>query len=97
MSQDPDMHPFLALRTGAPVNSGGYSNAKVDALIDQGRGEPDPAKRAAIYRQMQEILYDDAPWVFICNWKQNAVSSSAVKGFELHPSFTARFYKTYKA
>jgi peptide/nickel transport system substrate-binding protein len=97
MSQDPDMHPFLALRTGAPVNSGGYSNAKVDALIDQGRGEPDPAKRAAIYRQMQEILYDDAPWVFICNWKQNAVSSSAVKGFELHPSFTTRFYKTYKA
>jgi peptide/nickel transport system substrate-binding protein len=78
------------------VNSGGYSNPKVDALIDQGRAESDPAKRAAIYKQMQEILYDDAPWVFICNWKQNAVSSAAVKGFELHPSFTTRFYKTYK-
>jgi len=96
MTQDPDMHPFLALKTGAPVNSGGYSNAKVDALIDQGRSEADPAKRAAIYKEMQEILYKDAPWVYICNWKQNAVSTAAVKDFELHPSFMTRFYKTSK-
>ena len=96
MTQDPDMHPFLALRTGAPVNSGGFSDPKVDALIDQGRTETDPVKRAAIYKQMQELLYDDAPWVFVANWIQNAVSSASVKGFELHPSFTTRFYKTYK-
>ena len=96
MTQDPDMHPFLALRTGAPVNSGGFSDPKVDALIDQGRAETDPVKRAAIYKQMQELVYTDAPWVFIANWKQNAVSTVQVKGFELHPSFTTPFYKTYK-
>lgn len=97
MTQDPDMHPFLALRTGAPVNSGGFSDPKVDALIDEGRREADPAKRAVTYKQMQELLYDDAPWVFVANWKQNAVFSVHVKGFELHPSFTTRFYATYKA
>ena len=97
MTQDPDMHPFLALRTGAPVNSGRYSNPKVDALIDAARAEPDPAKRAALYKQMQDILADDAPWVFVCNWKQNAVSTAAVKGFKLHPSFTTRFWDTSKA
>jgi peptide/nickel transport system substrate-binding protein len=68
----------------------------VDELIDAGRAESDPAKRAAIYKQLQEIVADDAPWVFIANWKQNAVSSASVKGFELHPSFTTRFYKVYK-
>ena len=97
MTQDPDMHPFLALRTGAPVNSGRYSNPKVDALIDAARAEPDIAKRGVLYKQMQEILADDAPWVFIANWKQNAVSSAAVKGFQLHPSFTTRFWDTSKA
>ena len=97
MTQDPDMHPFLALRTGAPVNSGRYSNPKVDALIDAARAEPDPAKRAALYKKMQDILADDAPWVFVCNWKQNAVSTAAVKGFKLHPSFTTRFWDTSKA
>ncbi len=97
MTQDPDMHPFLALRTGAPVNSGRYSNPKVDALIDAARTEPDTAKRGALYKQMQDLLADDAPWVFVCNWKQNAVSTAAVKGFKLHPSFTTRFWDTSKA
>jgi len=97
MTQDPDMHPALALRTGAAVNSGGFSNPKVDALIDSGRAETDPVKRAAIYKELQDIVYDEAPWVFIANWKQNAVSSTHVKGFELHPSFTTRFYGTSKA
>ena len=97
MTQDPDMHPALALRTGAAVNSGGYSNPKVDALIDQGRTETDRAKRAVVYKQLQDVVYDDAPWVFVANWKQNAVSSAHVKGFELHPSFTTRFYGTSKA
>jgi peptide/nickel transport system substrate-binding protein len=97
MTQDPDMHPFLALRTGAPVNSGGFSSAKVDALIDQGRAEQDQAKRAALYKELQRVVYDEAPWVFIANWKQNAVSSARVQGFALHPSFTTRFYTTRKA
>ena len=97
MTQDPDMHPALALRTGAAVNSGGYSNPKVDALIDAGRTETDRDKRAGIYRQLQDIVYDDAPWVYVANWKQNAVSSARVKGFQLHPSFTTPFYGTSKA
>src|SRR5260370_42423368 len=96
MTQDPDMHPALARRAGGAVNSGRYSNPKVDELIDAGRVEADLVKRAAIYKQLQEIVADDAPWVFIANWKQNAVSSASVKGFDLHPSFTTRFYKAYK-
>ena len=36
---------------------------------------------------MQEIVYDDAPWAFIANWKQNAATSDRVSGFKLQPSF----------
>ena len=97
MTTDPDMHPSLALRTGAAVNSGYYSNPEVDALIDAGRTETDQAKRAVIYKKLQEVVFDDAPWVFVCNWKQNAVAAASVKGFFLMPSFGTRFDQAYKA
>jgi len=96
MSQDPDMHPSLTLRTDSAINSGRYKNPEVDKLLTEGRTETDPLKRAAIYKKFQDIVYQDAPWVFIVNWKQNAVSGANVKGFRLHPSFTTRLWEVRK-
>lgn len=92
MTNDPDTLPFLALRTGAwpdkgGFNSGYYSNPKVDALLEAARGSTDQAERARLYKEMQTIVHDDAPWAFIANWKQNAATADAVSGFELQPSF----------
>ena len=92
MTNDPDTLPYLALRSDAfpsegGFNSGYYSNPKVDELLEAARRETDQAKRAALYKRMQEIVHDDAPWAFIANWKQNAVTSARVEGFELQPSF----------
>jgi peptide/nickel transport system substrate-binding protein len=92
MTNDPDTLPYLALRTGAfpdkgGFNSGYYSNPKVDELLEKARTSTDQAERAKLYKAMQEIVYDDAPWAFIANWKQNAVATSAVGGFKLQPSF----------
>ena len=97
MTTDPDMHPSLALRTGSAVNWGGYSNADVDKLIDAGRQEGDTAKRAEIYKQLQRVVHDDAPWVFVCHWKQNAVAVADVKDWTLMPSFGTRFQEAMKA
>ena len=36
---------------------------------------------------MQVIVQEDAPWVFVANWKQNAVTSDRVENFALQPSF----------
>ncbi len=92
MTNDPDTLPFLALRTAAwpeegGFNSGYYSNPKVDELLDAARASTDQAERARLYKEMQVIVQEDAPWVFVANWKQNAVSTAAVEGFELEPSF----------
>ena len=97
MTQDPDMHPSLALRSEAAVNDGGYSNPEVDRLIDAGRTETDQGKRAEIYKQLQRVVHEDAPWGFVCHWKQNAVAAANVKDYELMPSFSTRFEQTYKA
>ncbi|MGR3724327.1 ABC transporter substrate-binding protein [Abyssibius alkaniclasticus] len=92
MTNDPDTLPFLALRTEAwpengGFNSGYYSNPEVDALLDAARVETDQEERARLYREMQVIVQQDAPWVFVANWKQNAVTSDRVEGFALQPSF----------
>ena len=92
MTNDPDTLPYLALRTEAwpekgGFNSGYYSNPKVDELLEAARSSVDQSERARLYREMQEIVRDDAPWVFVANWKQNAVTSSRVKNFSLQPSF----------
>jgi peptide/nickel transport system substrate-binding protein len=92
MTNDPDTLPFLALRTEAwpdkgGFNSGYYSNPKVDQLLDAARASTDQAERARLYKEMQVIVQEDAPWVFVANWKQNAVTTGAVQGFGLEPSF----------
>jgi peptide/nickel transport system substrate-binding protein len=92
MTNDPDTLPYLALRTDAfpdkgGFNSGYYSNPKVDELLEAARRSTDQAERARLYQQMQEIVQEDAPWAFIANWKQNAVTSDRVSDFKLQPSF----------
>ncbi|HEX4140835.1 MAG TPA: ABC transporter substrate-binding protein, partial [Candidatus Methylacidiphilales bacterium] len=45
----------------------GYKNAQVDELMKQGRLEYDDDKRAAIYRQVHQIIHDDYPVCFLIN------------------------------
>ncbi|WP_300058793.1 ABC transporter substrate-binding protein [uncultured Roseobacter sp.] len=92
MTNDPDTLPYLALRTEAwpekgGFNSGYYSNPEVDKLLEDARSATDQAERAALYQEMQTIVQEDAPWVFVANWKQNAVTSDRVENFALQPSF----------
>lgn len=92
MTNDPDTLPFLALRTDAwpdkgGFNSGYYSNPEVDKLLEAARVATDQGERAKLYQQMQVIVQEDAPWVFVANWKQNAVTSERVQNFGLEPSF----------
>jgi peptide/nickel transport system substrate-binding protein len=92
MTNDPDTLPFLTLRTEAFPESGGfnsgyYSNPEVDRLLEQARQSTSQEERARLYKEVQEIVYEDAPWVFVANWKQNAVAVSDLENFSLQPSF----------
>lgn len=92
MVSDPDTLPFLALRTEAwpekgGFNSGYYSNPEVDRLLEQARTASDRKVRGDLYRQIQLLVRNDAPWVFVASWKQNAVTHKRVRGVVLQPSF----------
>lgn len=92
MVNDPDTLPFLALRKAAWPESGGfnsgyYHNPEVDELLGAARSSRDFAERGALYQRIDRILYEDAPWVFVASWRQNAVASTRVHGLQLEPSF----------
>ena len=66
----PDPTSFLdaklatsAIGSDASANDSFYSNPALDALLDAARAEPDPAKRAPLYRRAERIVFDDAPWI----------------------------------
>lgn len=47
------------------ANYSGYSNPRVDELIKAGEIENDVAKRHAIYNEAQQLIYTEAPAVFL--------------------------------
>jgi len=53
------------LRSGGRGNSAGYANAEVDRLIDAAETEVDEGRRRAGYQRAQQIVSDEAPWIFL--------------------------------
>lgn len=84
---DPDN--FLSLletkEIKSTLNAAKYSNKKVDELLVKGRTAKTPEERNAAYSELQKIVQDEAPWVFLSHSKDMAAVSKNVEGFDLHP------------
>ncbi|MFV1921577.1 MAG: peptide-binding protein [Methylotenera sp.] len=67
LSLDPDQYNIWHSSQQAPgqFNFVGYSNPKVDALLEQGRTEFDLDKRMQIYHQFAKELLEDSPIVYL--------------------------------
>ena len=46
-------------------NGAGYSNPEVDSLLDRAAREPDPARRTPLYRELQQILVRELPYLWL--------------------------------
>lgn len=56
---------FHSDNIGSAGNRPRLNNPEVDLLIDRARAEFDDAARADIYREVQELIRDLAPWAFL--------------------------------
>ena len=65
----PDPQNWLSVywKTGAFGDRIGYANPDLDALLNSADTELDPAKRAELYAQGQQLLTDGAPVAFMWN------------------------------
>jgi peptide/nickel transport system substrate-binding protein len=64
---DPDQYSIWHSSQQAPgqFNFIGYSNPKVDQLLEQGRTELNPDKRQKIYHEFAKILLEDNPIIYL--------------------------------
>jgi ABC-type transport system substrate-binding protein len=51
------------LHSTSPTNRTFYSNPRVDQLLEQARQELDEAQRIVLYREVERMVIDDAPWI----------------------------------
>lgn len=68
-----------------------YMNPKADELIEKGGIEVDPEKRGEIYKELQEIVWDDAPWLFLGSDILLAAQRKTTEGIYMMPSGAIRF------
>jgi peptide/nickel transport system substrate-binding protein len=66
-------------------NYGGYSNAQVDKLFEQGRAEFDPEKRAMVYQEIQKVIYEDQPYIFLFNSQTLWAVHKRIRGVQFSP------------
>jgi oligopeptide transport system substrate-binding protein len=83
----PDPESILAVLfgTGRPDNYLNYSNPKMDALLKQASAEIDPAKRADLYAQAQQLLIDDHVVIPVTFDVGYTLVNPAVKGLTITP------------
>ncbi|MGQ0571642.1 MAG: ABC transporter substrate-binding protein [Armatimonadota bacterium] len=62
-----------------------YKNDKVDQLLVQGRSTLDLEKRKGIYKEAQELIWNDAPWVFMWTQKWYVVTVKNLEGVRVLP------------
>lgn len=71
---------FHSSLSGKPFNRSRYANPTVDRMLDEAAADPDRRKRAALYRQIQEILYRDATHVALYTQKTYYATRKGVTG-----------------
>ncbi len=62
------------------LNSGAYVNKQVEMLFDQGSKEFDREKRKAIYGDIQRIITDDEPYIFLYESKSYTGVNNRIGG-----------------
>ncbi len=63
-----------------------YMSPEADALIDAGAVETDPQKRAEIYAELQKVIWNDAPWIFMGSDILLSAKRSTTEGIYVDPS-----------
>ena len=58
----------------------------MDRLLDIGKQSTDSDVRFDAYCQVQRLIVEDAPWVFLCNKNESAACRSDIQGFKVPPS-----------
>jgi peptide/nickel transport system substrate-binding protein/oligopeptide transport system substrate-binding protein len=97
----PDAENFIAPlfhsgNVGGGGNRSAYVNASVDSLIEEAARCPDEDRRWELYRRAEELVYSDAPWIFLWFPLRYEVVSPRVRGYRIPAVFTGQRFLDVK-
>jgi len=94
---DPDnfmnvLYGANACSIGTAGNYAFYNNEENQELLSAALATYDEGKRATYYKKAQEMIHEDAGWVYLAHSTQNIVFRTNVKGYVLNPTSRKFFY-----
>ena len=92
---DPDGNIYSWFHTGGGFNDMQYSNPQVDALLAAARATSDQTQRISDYQQADQLILQDAPYVFINYGVNEQATTTSIKNFTLLPTGMMEFASVY--
>jgi len=92
---DPDGNMYSWFHTGGGNNSMQYSNAKVDSLLETARTSNDQTQRTRDYQQAEQLILQDASYVFINHGVSIQATTNKIKNFTPLPTQIMDFSNVY--
>ena len=89
----PDPQNFLDIlfHSDSRQNHTSYSNPALDALLDEAGVEQDPEKRLALYREAEQLIIDESPWVPLYFDLEHWLVKPWVQNYEITPMIIPKF------
>jgi peptide/nickel transport system substrate-binding protein len=84
---DPGMYAYDVLGGKGGFNPGGYQNPDFDNLMVKAKGSADANQRTDLYKQAQQLVADDAPWIFMFHANNVVAAAKKVQNIVLNPDF----------
>jgi ABC-type transport system substrate-binding protein len=84
--------PYLTGAYGSRQNMPAEMKAQFKALLDQGVGEIDKTKRAEIYKQVNQLYFDNAPGAIVALSTSHNFRQRWVEGVIRNPMFPGEYY-----
>lgn len=78
---DPDFLYAYFHSKGTVGRTTGYSNKRLETILEQSRSLADQARRKSLYQQVYRILLEDAPWFPMTYRLQSEAASVSVQGY----------------
>jgi ABC-type transport system substrate-binding protein len=88
--------PLFTHPSEGGANSSFYTNAEVEKLYASSNSELDPAKRIAMFQQMQDIIMGDAPAAILYQPVWNGMYGKNTGGYYYHPVWSLQFQWMWK-
>jgi peptide/nickel transport system substrate-binding protein len=93
---DPGYSVELYFDSNSFLNYASYKSDDVDKLLAEAAVTADNTRRFEMAKKMQEIVIDEAPWIFIGDLNFTLARRSDLKGFTYYTSNNLRFHDLHR-